>query len=137
MDEIKIVIEINPLATQIEKHKVRFVKSFKAVKEAYEKRAKKYQEDYSKWLANGSKGNQPQPPMAPVDRTKIYDFYLAMLTNHTETTIEIAETKFRELFLDEWSWLPRHVELLSAYASDSTAVCNALDSYTETSGSFE
>lgn len=137
MNELSVVVEKDKLINMLCSNKIRFVKSYKALLNAYEKKATKYQEQYSTYVKKvktqklyTKKDEEPHPPMKPENRAKVYDFYVNMITNHRSTTIELSEEMYRKLWNDEWSWMPSHIHALSYYAADGDAtIGEALLSY--------
>lgn len=124
-DELTIKMNRVALLNRLKKNKTRFAKSFKALLKAYEKRVKKFQEQYAKYAQKvkdqkvTDRDFEPSPPPKPEDRAKDYDFYIEMLQLNEGVSIEVSEAVFRRLWDDEWGWMRRHIDALNFYADDA------------------
>ena len=134
--ELTIVITKSNLLDQLKKNRERFSKSYEALLKAYEKKVAEYQTKYGDYAKKvvakklEKKGNQePMAPPEPQDRTKEYDFYIEMLKEHENETIELSETLFKRLWKDQWDWTRGHFALMNLYADSSTDIAEMASAY--------
>jgi hypothetical protein len=121
--EINIVINTEALLEQLRKNKERFHRSFESVLKAYKKKSEEYQKKYAEHAQKVADKQikdddnfGPMPPPEPKDRTKVYDFYIDMLSHHAGETIEISETAFKALWKDKWDWTHGYYDTIMYYA---------------------
>lgn len=124
MEELAIVVNRDALLQRLRKNRERFHASLEAVLKAYKKKSEDYQKKYGEYVqkvadrkVKDSYREQPNPPPEPQDRIKDYDFYIDMLTNHSNPTVEVTEELFRRLWNDKWEWTPSHYRTMMYYAS--------------------
>jgi len=134
--ELTISIAKRTLLDQLKKNKDRFVKSYEALLKAYEKKVHEYQTkygDYTKKLVakqlEKKDSQEPMAPPRPEDRTKDYDFYIEMLMQHENDTIELSESLFKQLWKDQWDWTHSHFALMNFYAGGSAAIADMASAY--------
>ena len=134
--ELAIVINKVKLLGQLKMNKDRFVKSYEALLKAYEKKVHEYQTKYGDYTKKvvakqlGKKdGQEPMAPPRPEDRTKDYDFYILMLTQHENVTIELSECLFKRLWKDQWDWTHSHYALMNLYAGGSADIAEMASAY--------
>ena len=114
MKELTIDVEVKNVLKRLEKHRVQYQKTLKLLFKSFEREAQKYQEKYQKFVTESSV--QPYPPNKPEDRTKDYDFYIAMLKEHLAPSVTLSEEMFRKLWQDRWDWTSRHHDTMMLYA---------------------
>ena len=134
--ELAIVIKTVDLRDKLKENKKRFVKSYEALLIAYGKKVVEYQTKYGNYAKKvvtkqlGKKdGQEPMPPPKPEDRTKDYDLYIEMLTQHNNETIELSETLFKQLWKDRWDWTRSHFALMNLYAGGSADIAEMASAY--------
>lgn len=128
--ELTITIMTSDLIENLEKNKKRYAKSYKALIQAWKKKAEKFQKEYAEYLLKElhTTKDRPYPPQKPDDRTEAYDKYLAMLKLHVKPYIDLNQRNYTALWLDKWDWMSTHRSWLQDY-SDDTAVLAAMVSY--------
>jgi hypothetical protein len=107
-EELTIFVKKTALILQIEENKKKFVKSFGMLQKAFVKESAEYQKKYaiyaSTTMTNKTDDLAPNPPPKPVDYSKQYDFYTNMILQHEGDTIELGETLYRKLWLNQFDW---------------------------------
>jgi len=134
--ELIMVIAKRTLLDKLKSNKERFVKSYEALLKAYEKKVHEYQTkygDYTKKLVakqlEKKDDQEPMAPRRPEDRTKDYDFYIEMIIQHENETIELSEALFKRLWKDQWDWTRSHFALMNLYASGSADIAEMASAY--------
>ena len=117
MKELTINVRAKDVLKRLEKHRARYQKTLKLLFKSFEREAQKYQEEYQKFVAEVQRlEKQPYPPNKPEDRTKDYDFYIAMLKEHILEVVTLSEEMFRTLWQDRWDWTSQHHDTMMFYA---------------------
>ena len=127
-EEIEITISVQKLLDKLKVNRERFIKSYDALLQAYEKKVTQYRKEYAaytkkvitKTLSTDEK-NEPNSPQKPENRAKDYDFYINMLENHQGQTITLSESVYRKLWDDFWSWTRQHYYALNASGMEEMA----------------
>ena len=128
-NELSIMVRRDELLARVMVHRERFIRSFKAVQKAYLESMKKYKVDLGKYAEGKIKGH-PTEPLKPFDRIVDYDLYATMLEVAGEDIlIQVGEENFRKLWLDQWSWMGVHKNIMAFYASNNADVADALTEY--------
>jgi hypothetical protein len=119
---LNITVERTALLEKLKANKERFAQSFTLLLEAYTKESEKYKlayAEYTQKVANRTtetaniededeEERQPIPPTEPINRSKDYDFYIAMVETHTIAEIVLNEYTFNSLWRDRWDWTRQH-----------------------------
>jgi hypothetical protein len=126
---LDIVMRKDDIIQVLKKHRDRFDKSFEALMEAWAKKNREYTERALREELEENEGM----PYKPKDRRPTYDFYIKFFSDHIENKIELDESHYKRLILDEWGWTRMHVRMLEEWASDSDAVQAAFTMYDSSS----
>lgn len=105
------------LVTRLEKNKKEHVKIFDEAVEGYRKKVTQILEDHLKRVKSGSLVRVMISLPEPSDHTKDYERALEMMAMSLDDEIEIDETTFSELVMDDWSWKREFLTTNSAYSA--------------------
>ena len=135
-EELIMVVSAKQLLIRLKEHRERFVKSYNALLKAYETSVVEYQAKYGAYAKKvvakqleKKDEREPISPPKPEDRTKDYDFYIEMITEHENVTMELSETLFKRLWKDQWNWTRSHYALLNMYAGGSANMAEMASAY--------
>lgn len=126
MEPIKVKKQF--IITTLNKNKVRYGESIKALLEEWKKLDDAYQEEYREYsgkvyeqtLTNEDK--KPCQPPEPKDRTKDYDFWIGYLADDLQEEQTLHEVEYRKLILDQWDWMSSHVGTLRWYSDAAEGI---------------
>ena len=132
---LKITVDTATILAKVREHKATFVASYDLLIKAFTEQSDAYKVKYAEYakkvadktVNSTDEENSPQPPFEPTNRTKDYDFYIAMLEAHNKVNIYLTEVSFNALWRDRWDWTHQHYNALMMYAKAGGSAAMALN----------
>jgi hypothetical protein len=111
----KVTVQKDELLARLEANRENHRDTFVKACEVYNDRLRRELEDHLARVAKGELVRVQIPLPTPEEHTADYDAAIEMLKMEVNDTVEIHDTVFRNLVMDEWEWTRRFAANTSSY----------------------
>lgn len=128
---ITVKVRKEEILEALVKHQERYQTTRAQLVEAYKKKATEYQVEFAEYVQKQAEDLlteddlEPTSPHLPEDKNGTYSDYIAMITSHMDSSIDLNHKSYSRLVLDKWDWIASHISTLSSYSLSTSTMLYA------------